>query len=359
MNNFKYQEYRDQLARDIRGVDSHTERREIIKFEREGYRYKLSNTLRDKEKREGAINLIKSHYSQSDLAKKTNDFVRAHQEELSNDPRMDPRYEMVRNLDLSKVEDYEFIHPAIGNCPKMDVYLSDKILDVREGILGLMDRVCYVKPGIEFIPNFELVNQDFNEELAKKNGSFVLITNHKKLYCYLDDDDVSSGKECSLGKLFGVSDFDSLLKIQRNILDEGGKFVYNNLKYRLTDLGTKWGYRFECNSKPIFPADDAVAAGLASGICVKFTYNGFHFKLTRHPWDNVSDLVIENFPDNKMCLQRMTTHVHLMIDDLAYTEIALCEKYPDQRRPAPTGLYDSSCQSWRKWLGLKDIVVDY
>jgi hypothetical protein len=42
MEKFKHQEYRDQLAEDLRGIDDHEARREALGSEKEGWRYKLA-----------------------------------------------------------------------------------------------------------------------------------------------------------------------------------------------------------------------------------------------------------------------------------------------------------------------------
>lgn len=42
MEKFKHQEYRDQLAEDLRGINDHETRREALESEKEGWRYKLA-----------------------------------------------------------------------------------------------------------------------------------------------------------------------------------------------------------------------------------------------------------------------------------------------------------------------------
>jgi len=303
---------------------------------------------------------------------RVNDYVRAHQAEIEKDPNLDPRHEMVRNLDLSKITDYSFEHPAIGTCPKLEAYLKPKLSDPKLGILGITDRVSYDQYGRS---GWSTINKDLDEGLAKKNGAFVLNTTVPKITTGLR---LPNLEELSLDEIFEISDIAECIELNRKMAEGSVSFLEEIQQRAKARLGTNEEFKFnfkpsvnhtlcfECVANP-YPSGKPDLNNLKTGE-VKFKYKGFNFALAEYVQDNEEDAALEDLPDNTLHLQRCAVLALLFIDGLPYRECtkipATNRVYDDKGMPIRKLSSDkyfvskTSCQSWRKWIGLQDVVVD-
>jgi hypothetical protein len=237
-------------------------------------------------------------------------------------------YNLVRSLDVKKIKNYTFYNPLEQYCSSLKEYFNSKHSSVIDGILGLSEH-------IRIVEDYEFKNKDeqffhhkiINYHIIKSNSQYGFVG-------------IKTNK----------------IGIERGMVDP---FYLQERGYR----------------EYLFPIDKEIPEDLKrygfddflyNKQFLTFNYEGHNFLLTATNGDNNGDADEKlQTLKNKLDIHRYGTTLFQCYINTNLAEKNIGQKYEELCCDSKLGKnyslehksFNNSFQSWRKWIGLEDIVV--
>jgi hypothetical protein len=287
--------------------------------------------------------------------------------------------ELVRNLDVSKMENLDFKNALVDFAPEAKMLLGDKhnlkesllVLSDTEGVFPPLNKEAVMKK--IWTKSIILNNPDWDK--IEKNGAVFFPTYLKDFAFYIREKIPQGGTHYEFQeKLYKQLGKELLAELHQKYLDKDPE-----LMQKIKDYENKTGFTLESGMSSIgylFPLEKQVYPLYEDGKpndsaffrmnmdkenfkTVVFDYQGHKFEIYRDPNDNTSDPVLRN-SDNPFFLERFGTKFRLDIDGQEYKELSYdttSEEQDYKNRKDTAGAYETF-NSWRKWIGYADPVIE-
>jgi len=268
------------------------------------------------------------------------------------------KFEMVRNLELKDIEDYQFHHPAEA-CPDLKEYFKDMHADPVKGFVSLCEKFYYHEPTesrtfpIEERRIIHPLPTDL--DMIRENGSFTVRSVFRH-FCIEKD-----GKLVSLLEILGLEPTLENLSSLPFSPDPRDNAQIELIKLLKKKTGEDTFLQRVDDYQYVFPSAenywDERERDYKTGIIPKITfkYNGHNFEVqSTSMFRNDTERELTDKVDNPMHLSRMGYH-KLFIDGAEYFERSYDAKFGKGSDPELAS--DNSFASWRKWCGFTDLVV--
>ncbi len=286
--------------------------------------------------------------------------------------------ELVRNLDVTKIENLDFKNAIVDFAPEAKMVLGDKN-NLKEALLALSDSTLISPPlnkeGVmKLIGKKSILLNEPDWDKIEKNGSvffptslahFVFVKETKNPVTRMRTNEYQGelykdfADEPTLELLTEIHK--KYIKTQRR--GEADPELIQQLKDREINTGNTL-YQDESSIGYIFPLEKQILTEDATlnrdrvfneelFPTVTFEYQGHTFKIFRNPSDNTPDQSLQE-NDNPFLLKRFGSWFNLKIDGESYKEKTYDPNL--EKLEGDDGIYDGF-NSWRKWIDYRDIVV--